>query len=120
MTLLVGKYKLPNTSMIFLSAFRLSAGTAGGPVVRSVPPGASAAYPTACVSGDEIESYTSSMGAPPVAEAIAAERAEGERARSRTCVAPRAVRRAALCGDAVVMMGENLFRRATWMAVCAR
>ena len=36
-----------------------------------------------------------------------------------TWVAPRDLRRASLCGEAVAMMGENLESLATWMAVCA-
>ena len=38
--------------------------------------------------------------------------------RSSMWVAPMDFRSSVLCGDAVARMGENLERRATWMAVC--
>ena len=87
-------------------------------VVTSAPPGASTSNPSVCVSASPIASYTSSTGTPAVSFAISAASAAGARERSSTCVAPRDLSSAALCGDAVARMGENLERRATWMAVC--
>ena len=47
------------------------------------------------------------------------ERVRG-RFRSRTCVAPRDLRKSVLCSEAVVTMGENPERRANWMTVAVQ
>ena len=44
---------------------------------------------------------------------------EEERERSRMCVAPRDLRNGSCFGEAVAIMGENLFIRASWMAASA-
>lgn len=43
-------------------------------------------------------------------------KASPERLRSRTCVAPRDLSKGAFLSEAVVMMGEKLERRASWIA----
>lgn len=64
----------------------------------------------------ETASKMTSIGFPPVSAGRSARIASADRVRSTTCVAPREVSRAALRGDAVVMIGLKPDSFASWMA----
>ena len=96
-------------------SFFSSAGISSGRTRSSAPPGASAWYPSACVSACATASKAYSIGVPPVMSCRVLRIAEEGRERSRTCVAPRDLSSDSFFREAVVMIGEKFWSRASWM-----
>ena len=79
-----------------------------------LPPGATRSYIAFCVSGVETASTAYKTGLLVICATLVA--IVDVDARSITCIAPRDLRYASLCFEAVAMMGEKPFMRAAWIA----
>ena len=80
------------------------------------PPFPRAVYARRSVAGAPIDSKAKATGEVPAILLISARMASSERARSRTCVAPRDLRYASCLSEDVVIIGEKQFNLAAWMA----